>query len=82
MKKREKKDLIALATMSQEAWEILKTTSDGVDKVKKICLQQKALETISNYFSRVISIVHQMRKNVVAIEESKDLEVMDVEELM
>ncbi|XP_042388039.1 uncharacterized protein LOC121980141 [Zingiber officinale] len=109
-------ELIALATTSQEAWEILKTAYDGVDKVKKIhlqalraqfeALQQEALETISNYFSRVISIVHQMRRNGeelkdvrlvekilrsldskfdfidVAIEESKDLEVMAMEELM
>ncbi|XP_042418650.1 uncharacterized protein LOC122006990 [Zingiber officinale] len=109
-------ELIAVATTSQEAWEILKTAYDGVDKVKKIrlqarraqfeALQQEAPEIISDYFSRVISIVHQMRRNgeelkdvrvvekilrsldskfdfiVVAIEESKDLEVMAVEVLM
>ncbi|XP_042380020.1 uncharacterized protein LOC121972414 [Zingiber officinale] len=108
-------ELIALATTSQEAWKILKTY-DGVDKVKKIrlqalraqfeVLQQEASETISDYFSQVIFIVHQMRRNgeelkdvrviekilrsldskfdfiVVAIEESKDLEVMAVEEYM
>ncbi|XP_074570360.1 uncharacterized protein LOC141826945 [Curcuma longa] len=130
MKKREKKvlftiyqgvdeaafELIALATTSQEAWGILKTAYDEVDKVKKIhlqalraqfeALQQENSKIISDYFSQVISIVHQMRRNgedlkdvrvvekvlrsldskfdfiTVAIEESKDLETMAVEELM
>ncbi|KAG6484015.1 hypothetical protein ZIOFF_060808 [Zingiber officinale] len=78
--------------MSQEAWEILKTTYDGAYKVKKIqlqalrvqfeAIQQKASETISDYFSQVISIVYQMRRNSEELKGSKDLEVMDVEKLI
>ena len=69
-------------------------------------LQQGTSETISDYFSKIISIIHQMRRNgeqvndqrviekilrsldpkfdfiAVAIEESKDLEKMSLEELM
>ncbi|KAG6468530.1 hypothetical protein ZIOFF_073218 [Zingiber officinale] len=77
--------LITLAITSQEAWEILKITYDGVDKEKKIllqtlraqfeALQQEPSKLIFDYFSRFDFIV-------VAIEESKDLEVMAVEELM
>ncbi|KAG6507367.1 hypothetical protein ZIOFF_032709 [Zingiber officinale] len=76
--------LIILATTSQEAWEMLKTTYDGVDKVKKIHLQalQTQFETLQQEasFFRVISIVHRMRRNVNELKDARV--VMVVEELM
>ncbi|KAG6503965.1 hypothetical protein ZIOFF_036289 [Zingiber officinale] len=76
--------LIILATTSQEAWEMLKTTYDGVDKVKKIHLQalQTQFETLQQEasFSRVISIVHRIRRNVNELKDARV--VMVVEELM
>ena len=69
-------------------------------------LSKESNETVSDYFTKVISVVHQMRKNgensddvrvmekisrsldskfdhvVIAIEESKNLEDLTVEELM
>ncbi|KAK2988263.1 hypothetical protein RJ640_003134 [Escallonia rubra] len=109
-------EMVAPANTSKEAWEILKKYYSGVDKVKKVRLQslraefeklnKESTESISDYFTKVISVVHQMRRNgedisdvrvmekilrsldskfdyvVVAIEESKDLEKMTVEELM
>ena len=109
-------EIIAPANTSKEAWEMLQKAFGGVDKVKKLRLQvlraefeklqQGTSETISDYFSKIISIVHQMRRNgeqvndqrviekilrsldpkfdfiVVAIEESKDLEKISLEEFM
>lgn len=106
---------VASASTSKEAWEILKNSHQGVDKVKKVRLQmlrgefeaihQKASESISDYFTRVLSVVNQMKRNgegvedvrviekilrsldrrfdhvVVAIEETKNLEMMSVDEL-
>ncbi|XP_052197284.1 uncharacterized protein LOC127804461 [Diospyros lotus] len=109
-------ELISSATTSKEAWELLQKAFGGVEKVKKIRLQtlraqfetlrQEKLESISDYFSRVISIVHQLRRNgekiddarvmekilrsldskfsfvTMVIEESKNMEEMNVEQLM
>ncbi|XXG89956.1 hypothetical protein AAC387_Pa12g1836 [Persea americana] len=107
---------IAEAPSSKKAWETLSTIFKGVDRVKRVRLQtlraeleaahMKEGESISDYFSRLLVIVNQMKINgekikdirvvekalrslttkfehvVVAIEESKDLETLSIEEIM
>ncbi|XP_077249463.1 uncharacterized protein LOC143888971 [Tasmannia lanceolata] len=107
---------VAAATTSNEACDMLNNAFKGAEKVKKIRLQtlrgdfeflrMKESEAISDYFTRVLVVVNQLRRDgekiedgrvvekilrsldakfdyvVVAIEESKNLEEMSINELM
>ncbi|XP_044475004.1 uncharacterized protein LOC123202923 [Mangifera indica] len=63
---------VADATTSKEAWEILQSSFQGVDKVKKVRLQSlrgdfealrmKDSKSISDYCSKVKTIVSQMKR--------------------
>ena len=63
---------IARATTAKEAWEILQNSFKGADKVKRVrlqtlrgefeTLQMNTSESISDYFSRVLAVVNQMKK--------------------
>ncbi|RDX77702.1 hypothetical protein CR513_42132, partial [Mucuna pruriens] len=104
-------EMVSNASTSKEAWEILKTSLEGVDKVKKVRLQtlrgeleslrMKESESISDFDNRVMTVRYgeNMENTCVvekilcsltikfdfvicAIEESKDLESMTVDQLM
>eukprot|EP00257_Ricinus_communis_P018113 XP_015576730.1 uncharacterized protein LOC107261504 [Ricinus communis] len=63
---------VSNAISAREAWHILETSFKGVDKVIKVCrqtlrgefesLKMKIFETISNYFTRVLTIFNQLRR--------------------
>ncbi|XP_057999150.1 uncharacterized protein LOC110658061 [Hevea brasiliensis] len=106
---------VADATNAKQAWEILKNSLQRVDRLKKVLLQMlrgqfealrmKDVESISDFCTRVKSIVSPFKRFgekvedvrvvekilrsltpifdyvVFAIEESKDLEPMTIEEL-
>ena len=75
---------VAEATTSKEAWKILTTIYKGVERVKRIRLQNlrgdleaaqmKDEEKISDYYSRLLLIVNKMRRNG---EKMEDIRVME-----
>ena len=109
-------EIIASAETSKEIWEALQQKYKGADRIKKIRLQSlrgefesvqmKSSESISDYHTRIMVIVNQMRRNgealsdaritekilrsldpkfdfvIVAIEESKEVDKLTVDELM
>ncbi|XP_074342995.1 uncharacterized protein LOC141680762 [Apium graveolens] len=82
--------MVASATTSKKVWDILNSSLSGHAKVKRLRLQilcgefealrMKESESISDYFSRVLTIVNQMKSN--GEEEAKDIDEMTIDELM
>ena len=64
---------ISEAKSSKESWEILVNSLSGVERVKRVRLQtlradfeaahMKEGETISDFFSRLLAIVNQLKRN-------------------
>ncbi|XP_050874915.1 uncharacterized protein LOC127078512 [Lathyrus oleraceus] len=77
-------DKISNATTAKEAWDKLQTCNKGVEQVKKIRLQtlrgdferlfMEESESISDYFSRVLAIVNQLKRNGEDVDEVKVME--------
>uniref|UniRef100_A0A803LJG4 Uncharacterized protein n=1 Tax=Chenopodium quinoa TaxID=63459 RepID=A0A803LJG4_CHEQI len=83
---------VANATNSKQAWDTLQNSFEGVSRVKKVCFQTLRgefehlkmfdKESISDYFGRVLYVVNQMKRLVVATEEAnKELDSMTIDEL-
>ncbi|XP_042461314.1 uncharacterized protein LOC122045240 [Zingiber officinale] len=76
-KNKRRTSMLYLSSTS-EAWGILENSHKGVDRVKKVRLQilrgefealrQEASESILVYFTRVFSIINQMKRNGESIE--------------
>jgi len=71
-------EMVAPTKTSKEAWEMLNKTYSGVEKIKKKVrlqalrgdfekLNKESNEIDSNYFTKVISLVHQIRVNMLKI---------------
>jgi len=75
---------ISEAKSAKEAWEKLRTSYKGVHQVKKVRLQtlrgefeafhMKDAESISDYFSRILTASNQLRRND---EKLDDLRIME-----
>ncbi|GKV27388.1 hypothetical protein SLEP1_g36561 [Rubroshorea leprosula] len=75
---------VATATKAKEAWGILENNLKGIDKVKKVHLQtlrsefeslhMKESESVFDYFTRVSSIVNQMKRYREKIEDVRVVE--------
>ncbi|RDY03392.1 hypothetical protein CR513_13030, partial [Mucuna pruriens] len=76
----------------KEAWEILKIFLEGVDKVKKVCLQilqgefkslcMKEFESISDFGNRVMMVVNQMKHYGEKIKVQEDMKSLWNKSLM
>jgi hypothetical protein len=75
---------ISNATTTKEAWDKLQTCNKGVEQVKKIRLQtlrgdferlfMEESESIFDYFSRVLAVVNQLKRNGKDVDEVKVME--------
>ena len=75
---------ISEAKMAKKAWEKLQTSYKGADPIKKVRLQtlrvefetlhMKEAEGISDYFSRVLTITNQLKRNGEKIDNVKIME--------
>ncbi|XP_050878141.1 uncharacterized protein LOC127081956 [Lathyrus oleraceus] len=77
---------ISNAKTSTEAWDKLQTCNKGVEQVKNIRLQtlrgdfkhlfMEEPESISDYFSRLLTLVNQLKRNGEDVDEVKVMEKM------
>jgi len=77
-------DKIAYVGTAKQAWDILKKSYMGVDRVRKArlqklrrdfeLLQMEKSETISDFFSRTLNLVNEMRANG---EELKEIQIIE-----
>ncbi|XP_070667764.1 uncharacterized protein [Malus domestica] len=75
---------VSSATSAKQAWEKLQTSYKGVEQVKKVhlqglrsefeSLQMKGCESISDYFSRVLAVSNQLKRNG---EKFEDVRIME-----
>ncbi|XP_057484588.1 uncharacterized protein LOC130770954 [Actinidia eriantha] len=75
---------IARVTTAKEAWEILQNSFKGGDKVKRVRLQtlrgefealkMKTFESISDYCSRVLAVVNQIKANRETLDDVQVIE--------
>ena len=75
---------ISEATTAKEAWEKLQTSYKGAEPVKKVRLQtlrsefetlhMKDAESIYDYFSRVLAVTNQLKRNGEKIDDVKIME--------
>lgn len=75
---------ISNASSTKETWEKLQTSCKEKDKVKKVLLQtlrgeiksfhMKESKSISKYFSRVIAISNQFKRNGEKLEDARIIE--------
>ncbi|KAM1689024.1 hypothetical protein ACFX2K_036827 [Malus domestica] len=75
---------VSSATSAKQAWEKLQTSYKGAEQVKKIrlqvlrgefeSLQMKGSESISDYFSRVLAVSNQLKRNGEKLEDVRIME--------
>ncbi|XP_058745954.1 uncharacterized protein LOC131618815 [Vicia villosa] len=75
---------ISNVTTTKEAWDKLQTCNKGVDQVKKIRIQtlrgdfehlfMEESELFSDYFSRVLAVVNQLKRNGEDVDDVKVME--------
>ncbi|KAL9423082.1 hypothetical protein AB3S75_035217 [Citrus x aurantiifolia] len=75
---------IAGTTSSKEVWEKLETSYKGAEQVKKVRLQtlrgefeslhMKTLESISDYFTRVVTVSNELKRNGEELKEVRIIE--------
>ncbi|GJW52284.1 copia-type polyprotein [Tanacetum coccineum] len=75
---------VANATTSKEAWEILQNAFKGIDKVKRVRLQSlrgefkklqmEESETILDYFTCVLTISNEMKRNGKSLSDTRVIE--------
>lgn len=72
---------ISSAITAKEAWEKLQTSCKGAEQVKKVLLQRGEFESlhmkgesISDYFSRVLVVSNQMKRNGEKLEDVRIIE--------